>query len=302
MVRAARRLLNRNYYYAKARWLYHYYRARRANTPPIVVYQMGKVGSSTVVASLETLRLAQPIYHIHTLTEEGIRYREKIYEEIYQGRPRNFARMSHLLASRCLRRDLARGLPGGKWKIVTLVREPITRNVSDFFQLLDWWIPDFTHRYNAKATQIDEAIQVFLERYRFHDEPLTWLDEEVKRVCGVDVFAKAFPTEKGYDLYTGDQVEVLLLKLERLNQCATDAFREFLSLDRFTLIKTNISDEKDYGSAYKDFIGAIRFPESYLEKMYASKYARHFYSEEEREHFRARWAQQPYDTVAVVSR
>ena len=33
---------------------------------PILVYQMGKVGSSTVVQVLESLRLPSPVLHLHT--------------------------------------------------------------------------------------------------------------------------------------------------------------------------------------------------------------------------------------------
>ncbi len=34
---------------------------------PILVYQMGKVGSSTVVQTLEALGLPNPVLHVHTL-------------------------------------------------------------------------------------------------------------------------------------------------------------------------------------------------------------------------------------------
>jgi len=289
VIQFIRDTLNENYYYAKARWIVRYHQVRSRGKPPIVVYQMGKVGSSTVVTSLKALSLDRPIYHIHTLTEEGIADGEKIYEDIYRGRPRKFSRMSHLLASRYLRKELAKGVTGGKWKVITLVREPITRNVSDFFQLLDWWLPGFTTRYKARGARIDEAIAVFLEKYRYHNEPLTWLDIELKQACDVDVFVKEFPKAKGYDIYNGKQVEVLLLKLEQLDQCASEAVREFLGVKHFRLIKANVSDEKEYGTAYKDFVNALVLPEAYLTKMYNSKYARHFYSDEELDRFRWKW-------------
>ncbi|RMF29402.1 MAG: hypothetical protein D6759_13910, partial [Chloroflexi bacterium] len=248
---------------------------------PLIVYQMGKVGSSTVVASLEALSLDSPIYHIHTLTWEGIRSGERIYRAIYgDSRPPSFSRMKHLLASRHLRRQLDRGVRGPRWKVITLVRDPIARNISDFFQLIDWWLPHFLPRYEAGEATIEEAIATFLERY-YHDEPLNWFDIELKASLGIDVFATPFPKSTGYQVYQGEGVDLLVLKLERLDECAPEAFRAFLGVERFELIRANVSSDKMYGDAYRAFVKAIRLPDSYIEQMYTSRYVRHFYSDEE---------------------
>jgi hypothetical protein len=39
---------------------------------PILVYQMGKVGSSTVVRTLRAVEAATPVLHVHTLTRTGL--------------------------------------------------------------------------------------------------------------------------------------------------------------------------------------------------------------------------------------
>jgi hypothetical protein len=45
----------------------------------VIVYQMGKVGSSTVVKSLQKLDFDFEVYHVHALSDEGIEELENIY-------------------------------------------------------------------------------------------------------------------------------------------------------------------------------------------------------------------------------
>ena len=50
-----------------------------------------------------------------------------------------------------------------------------------------------------------------------------------------------------------------------------------------------MSANKAYARAYEEFTSRIRFDESFLETMYGSRFARHFYSDAERDAFRSRW-------------
>lgn len=108
----------------------------------------------------------------------------------------------------------------------------------------------------------------------------------------IDVFSSEFPKSKGYEIYETKHADLLLLKLENLNNCASDAFKTFLDIDGFTLAKSNIGDNKAYRNIYRRFLESIVLPDSYIDKMYTSKYVRHFYSEKEIEAFKARWCRQ----------
>src|SRR3954467_9048640 len=48
---------------------------------PIVIYQMGKVGSKTVERSLSAQTRDRPIFHVHFLTQEGLRREEAFYRQ-----------------------------------------------------------------------------------------------------------------------------------------------------------------------------------------------------------------------------
>lgn len=85
------------------------------------------------------------------------------------------------------------------------------------------------------------------------------------------------------------EVEVLVMRMEDINDVAENAVRRFLQVDEFQLEQANVGSRKTYGQVYADFRKQVKLPESYLSKMYDSKFARHFYSSEEIEGFRRRW-------------
>ncbi len=70
---------------------------------------------------------------------------------------------------------------------------------------------------------------------------------------------------------------------------AQGAFKEFLGIEQFTLVKANISMEKNYYNAYKSFKNSIILPENYLSNIYSSKYAQHFYTKKEIDVFKDIW-------------
>ena len=187
-----------------------------------------------------------------------------------------------------LLKEMEKGLNGKNWKIVTLVRDPIAVNISGFFQIIDHSLPNFEDRYRAGSVSIETATKVFLEKYD-HEWPLTWFDIELNSALGIDVYSSHFPQSKGYKIYRTEQVELLVLRLENINECVYEAFNEFLGLEQFSLVKANVGSKKTYSTAYKKFKDSIALPESYINKMYSSKHARHFYSEAEIADFKARW-------------
>ena len=71
-------LAQRNYFFAKSYYMFSC-RAelKRYGRAPVIVFQMGKVGSKSVRRSLEALNLDMAIYHSHLLTKERIDETEK---------------------------------------------------------------------------------------------------------------------------------------------------------------------------------------------------------------------------------
>jgi hypothetical protein len=305
LTRKVQHLADRNYHSARA---YHRLGLARKKTP-LLVYQMGKVGSLSLVKSLRALRPDTPIYHIHFLTHEGIEYMEGFFRKRFEGlssgrihesetgarhteinqdlRQQIMWGLKHAWTCQHLRRQIDRSPEGKRWQVVTLVREPIARNVSSFFHLLDYE-PEYKIKF-AESETLAKGLELFLTEFDQHEMPLTWYDTELKAVFGIDVFASDFPKTKGYKIYKGEQADVLLLRLESLENCAGEAFKAFLNIDDFTLTRASVGSQKSYGAVYRQFLDSAILPDSYVHKMYTSRYARHFYSQEEINTFKTRW-------------
>jgi len=173
--------------------------------------------------------------------------------------------------------------------VISLVRDPVQRNVSAFFENLTQVIPDAYDRITDDRMTIAELTEAFLDRYE-HSAPLTWFQSQLEPVFGIDVFATTFDTEKGYLTYEADMTKLLVIRLENLTSCGSAAIGAFLGIEGFELAPANRACRKRYGTLYAEFQRAVRLPESYLTRMHDSTFARHFYTATEIDAFRRRWA------------
>lgn len=286
----------RSYFLSRLNWRRHLKRELQASSgEPIIDYQMGKVGSSTIRVSLSALGLKQSFYHVHFLNPVRV-------AEIRRQRRRYFGTEKETLLKRpwtyeFLYEQIQK--KDRRWRIITLVREPIARNISTFFENLEVTEKPDGGGYAIKSDyyaidtdvmldNVEPLIALFFDRLQ-HDRPLGYFDDEVKTVFDLDVYSGDFPRQKGYGIYQGDRADLLLIRLDNLNQCAESAFKEFLDIDGFSLIQTNVASEKVYAPLYSAFKRTIRLPESYINRMYDSKYTRYFFSDEEIQGFRRKW-------------
>jgi hypothetical protein len=251
----------------------------------ILICQMGKVGSSTVADSLKALELNVPILHFHHLTYKTLELLEK--KRINAKRPVS----KHLSISRAVLAAIEKGYDVKKWKIISLTREPIARSISVFFHHINKRFPDFNVNLYSSSEKIEFLVTKFLKS-SLHNLPLTWFDQNIKQAFNIDVFSDNFDKKIKYKIYKGNHPDLLVLRLENINECAEPAIKDFLGIDNFSIIKSNIGSEKKYSRIYQNFLDSVKLPESYIEKMYSSKYAKYFYSQEELEEFKTKWSKQ----------
>jgi hypothetical protein len=284
---------------------------------------MGKVGSKTVVRSLRELArsrrygdtLDMPFYHVHFLTQSLIdEYLEK--RKRFLGTDKQ-GRLEHIWLYEYLRGQLdtmaERGKKTRRWKVVTLTRETVGRNVSNFFELCEavpcesgsavdspdsarFCVrsdPDFyDFAIEVDTADLSELLDVYLEKPD-HNEPGKFFEQEIKGVLGIDVYQEPFPVSKGYTIYHTDRVDLLLIRLEDLDRCANQAFDEFLGIPELPLVNENIASDKAYASLYRTFKSSVSLPESYIDAMYSTQYMRHFYADHEIAEFRKKWTSEP---------
>ena len=303
---AIRRLANRllkplEWFYptAKAAYMWRHRREYKAHElGPVLILQMGKVGSKSVQAGLEALDLDRPIYHAHFLSSERTAETEIRRRKFFRTKRHSYLMRPWL--NQFLRRTFDQQDDKRVWKIVTLTREPVGRNISAFFENLDVVAGDTdgefeisSHYYRIDPTvvavdDIEKLSDLFFSRAT-HDSPLRFFDREIKDVFGIDVLGSGFPKEKGYGIYRSARAELLVLKLECLTECAGAAFKEFLGIDDFKLINRNIAAKKVYAPLYEAFKNHANIDSGYADELYDSEFMRTFYSNEEIQAARNKW-------------
>ncbi len=236
--------------------------------PVLLVYQMAKVGSTSIVASLKQLPQWR-VYHIHQLNSKTLKEFRERFKKRGRRIPLHVKNGQYLLT-----RYVNRGRP---LKMITLVREPISRNFSAFFggrRFVEDGEPDF------EGTPTEVWIRRFINEYP-HSLPLTWFDLQVKEPLGIDVYRYPFPHDMGYQIIRENGHEMLLMRCESSNDLKVKAISEFIGTEIGELPILNAGENKQYADAYKKFKETIRLPSEYVEKMCTARYTRHFYTEQE---------------------
>jgi len=255
--------------------------ARLGRTDPVIVFQMGKVGSSSLSASLRALRPPREVFQVHLLHELDLQ--EARVRDAYTDPT---GTLTQFVKARALADRLARD--DRRWTVISVVRDPVERNVSAFFEVITEFVPDVLERDDRGEITVAELAEVFLDRYE-QSAPITWFQSQMAPVFGIDVLAEPFDRERGWSTYASDRARLLVLRLEDLPRVAVAAVREFLVAPGFTLSSANVGDDKRYADLYRRFKAEVVLPPEYLDRMYDSDYARCFYTSAEIAAARARW-------------
>jgi Putative capsular polysaccharide synthesis protein len=245
---------------------------------PILIYQMGKVGSSTVYAALDDQALPVPVEHVHLLANH-----DAIEAAIRATYPDPSTTLEQLDRGRRVRESIDRQ-PDVRWNVITLVRDPVVRNVSAFFQSLHELVPE------ARDGDVPLSVlgTAFTEKFG-QNAPLKWFQEQLTPVFGIDPYATPFPHAQGFQILEGERARLLILRNEDLTDCLATALQAFLGIKIRDIPDANESGVKWYGPMQKKLLTEFQFPPEYLDTMYSSEYAQHFYTPAEIARSRARF-------------
>jgi glycosyltransferase involved in cell wall biosynthesis len=254
---------------------------------------MGKVGSTSVKISLEDLNLSTPVYHVHFLSWEMI----KEVEKFYLSKP-HVKLPKHLIQSKFLRNLIDQNDHNLRWKIITLVRDPVAREISDMFQNIERDLPGLNGKDDDAAAILEEHIKLHFEKF---DESIDyancWFDRELKNVFNFDIYSIPFNKKGGYQIYQASSADVLLIRLENLSKVFGTALSKFMNIDNAPLIKGNVAENKSYRSIYERILNNISIPTGILDKVYASNYAMHFYTKNEINDFKIKWSKEDHTSL-----
>ena len=252
--------------------------------PPVLIYQMGKVGSSTVYRSLLAASLPNSIFHLHCLSDDLITQRSNLKKAGVYPPP------YHIYLGEATQKQLNEH-PDFPIKIISLVRDPIALKIFDIFQN-----PSFTE----ESIQTDTGLIDSQKASKYINNTLSnsqgfpyiyeWFNKELKTVFDIDVFAQPFPLEAGYAVYSKANVEVLLIRLEDLSEKGPKAISDFLKLENpLDLKRNNSRDNSKDKDAYHEVHKSISLSLSTCKQIYSSDFVKHFYNESMINTFLSKW-------------
>lgn len=239
------------------------------NKTAIIIYQMGKVGSTSIFESLKNYGLR--VFKVHKLhPTKNFRFNPSINGLAIKP-PSWFGENEHVYKSYISTKQQV--------KIICPIREPFSRNISAFFQNLE----QFTKVKQSKTSLgTKELIEIFFKEYPHH-VPLRWFEFEMGKMLNINVYDYPFSKQQGYIVIKKANIELLVIKSELSNETKSQVIGEFIGIDGFVLKNANVGRTKTYSKLYNDFKRQIVFDDTFIDMMLNSQYFEHFYHKKEAE-------------------
>lgn len=258
-------------------------KCRNINNNEILIFTMRKVGTLSIKNALDISMGIDNLYLHSIYNYSGLRKKFVNDENLHNGP----VSLYYKKILNVVKDNIQNGKP---LKVITVVREPIARNISLMFhdlQLILGINEDISNIKNEKYAYTEIFEDLYYQTID-NDYLLNWFDIELKSLLGIDIYKYNFNKEKGYNIIQKNNIKLLIIKFEKLNECV-NIIREFCNLDKFELIKTNSSSEYWYSPLYQVFKSKFIPNIEHLEKLYKSKFMNYFYSDKEIEYFYKKW-------------
>ena len=232
--------------------------------PRIIVYQMGKVASSSIYKALKKRNDCYG-FHTHRLTLT------KANDNLNKRGRHSISLAEHLIK------------PKRPTKIITLVRDPFARNISAYFEN-----NEKAKAPNLDTNQINALIDDFIENGN-HNHNQNWYDNEFKKALDIDIFAYEFDRERGWSTFKQGPFEVLVLKTNLPDSEKTKQIAKFTGIEDLVIDRINETGAKKSNHCYKQFKETIRFPSEIAQPIFESRFTQHFFTQSEIDAMKTQW-------------
>lgn len=184
-------------------------------------------------------------------------------------------------------------------KVITGVRDPISRDISDIFQMINSETISFLSRCTPEEGEAfiqEKKVQSFFDHYiennyikqektystlysRFFENVATHV---------MDLKEKPLNPEQGYSIVREGNISLFFYQLERLNDIAVP-LSQWLGASFDTLENGNIANDKWIAPYYAAAKENLQFSQEYVDAAYNDAYIQHFYSPKQIEAMKAKW-------------
>lgn len=268
----------------------------------ILVYTMGKVGSTALVRSLMDVNIFPR--HLQWLTPETQAFFDKVTS------PNDIEQfLNRLNVSRC---RYALGDPefASLIKVITVIRAPVEQIISHYFHAMDHFGVHLRKRgHEITCSNVSRNILDCVEFYLSHPNLgmpeltemfceanwdrilfywlvfnyLHWIDQEFKPFFPLAHMPDGFT--EGYAI-AGN---ALILKFEDISTKGEQVVAAYAQRPHFKLLRENVGANKHLGELYQQLLNTIRFPREFVDELCDSKYVARFYTEGERREMKSKW-------------
>jgi hypothetical protein len=256
----------------------------------LLIYQLPKVGSQTIEATLALCRLPHQVLRFHYLSpvmarrlRQGLRSPKPTAQWKQDARAQldSMTRLRNHLRLRRLLLFCGARLP--KIEVITGAREIIGLTLSAVFENYLYFVP--------RLELLDVKVCRDALLHPKTCAPIReWFDLELKRTIGLDIYQHPFPHDQGYTIHQNRWARVLLYRFEALEKLPA-MLQEFLGSHVPTLARRNIGESKEYAEQYRAVKNELRLPPDFVHAQVNCRVMRHFYSEAERARFSSLWAE-----------
>lgn len=239
-----------------------------------LIYSMGKVGSLTIVHIFKKQHPDYPLSHVHFLSDYWVKERlpslHKEWNPMIDWAKRTY--------------KLIEDHPKHRIKVITLVREPMSRDISDIFQN---WKGIFNT--NSLDSISYDKMKDFLDNHQ-HRFVLNWFDTDFQPYLGFDIYSQPFNIETGYSIYKTEKADILVLRMDKMNDCLVGAIKKFCGLQIKITEATNTSKDKEGKELYLELMQNYKPSKEKLQILYNSKFVNHFFTKKETNTFIEKWS------------
>lgn len=229
----------------------------------ILIYQMGKVGSTSLERSIPGAVQLHSLYgrppcHLHEK-----KLRESVVGRVWIMFRDAFSRFAINRRPRI--------------RIITLIRNPLDRNISMFFQDLVFWVREYVENYKPDTREegddfLIEAFYKTFDHYYFE----RWFDNELKRFTGIDLLDVASEQSEVFRVQKG-KFDILFLRMETLASGEAEALLEEYCGERIHLTTDNAGENKWYADVYRRVKSAIYSDIAYQADLQKTRFSQVLY-------------------------
>lgn len=165
-------------------------------------------------------------------------------------------------------RDKARQMLTKPTKIIIPIREPMGRNLSS------WFCPWHHRQYKTKNETNLAALSLRFQREFPHNWLANWFDREIGAHANINVYDHQFDG----CVRIVNHHDLIIVDYRKINGELIEKIEKWWGL-KIKVGRVN-GTSSSLHKKYQEFYKQIKFPRAFVESIYNTKYARHFYGPE----------------------